>query len=98
MHLREYLEGSDGRKLPAATFARLMGVATATVLRWANGTLTPSPAAMRKMYEVTKGQVRPDDMVLKVGDSLRRRGILHDKTNTLGPVPALRAQVPRKMQ
>jgi hypothetical protein len=70
MHLREYLEGPDGRKLPASTFAQRMGVTTATVLRWANGNLIPSPAAMRKMFDVTNGQVRPDDMVLtQVGDA-----------------------------
>lgn len=70
MHLRDYLTDPDGRKLPAATFARRVGVTSATVHRWVDGSIVPSAEALRKIFKVTGGAVRPDDMVLtQVGDA-----------------------------
>ena len=64
MHLRDYLRPADGQRITATDLAARMGVAHTTVLRWADGTIKPSGAALKALHEVTGGKVTPDDMIL----------------------------------
>ena len=58
MHLVTYLHES---KLSAAKFGREIGVARSTVIRYLLGERVPNKEAMARIYQVTRGQVRPDD-------------------------------------
>lgn len=58
MTLSQYLS------LPGVTasgLARAMGVSHTTILRWADGTISPDVERLRKLHEVTDQQVSPND-------------------------------------
>lgn len=60
MKLGEYL---DCHGLTHTAFAAQIGVSVQTVWRYAQGTRHPRPAIMRRIIEVTDGQVRPQDFL-----------------------------------
>ena len=61
MKLRPWIEQ---RGLTVQEFADLVERSEATVIRWLNRTRHPRHDDMRKIYRVTQGAVRPDDLVL----------------------------------
>jgi len=60
MQLKTYLEKDNTTQ---EQFAETLGVAQATVNRWINGTRMPRPAHMRRIAEVTGGEVTANDFV-----------------------------------
>ena len=60
MRLRTYLRESG---LSLSQFAAALRVPrpVATISRWSNGIMIPSPEAMADICEATGGKVRPDD-------------------------------------
>ena len=57
MKLKEYLKSPQEK----ARFAERMSVTRVTVTRWLNGTRYPNPENMRRMKEITAGQVTAND-------------------------------------
>tara|TARA_R110000737_G_scaffold16900_1_gene34247 strand:- start:165 stop:359 length:195 start_codon:yes stop_codon:yes gene_type:complete len=53
------------KKMSQAEFARLIGASGATVSRYINGSRVGMPQMMRRIVEVTKGQVSLDDLLPK---------------------------------
>lgn len=47
-------------KMSATYAAQAIGVAVSSWSVWENGQKVPSPEQMRKIYMLTRGQVRPD--------------------------------------
>ena len=60
MMLSDYLRENN---LTLAEFAERVSVVHTTVMRWANGTLFPSAAAMRRIHAATDGQVTANDLL-----------------------------------
>ena len=60
MTLSEY---RSRHSLSRAAFGRLVGVTPSTALRWEDGSIFPSPAALAKISEVTGAQVTANDFV-----------------------------------
>jgi len=58
MKLRDYMRREG---MTAAELATLIGVSTAAVVRYRNGTRRPSPEVMRRIAHVTGGAVLPND-------------------------------------
>jgi DNA-binding transcriptional regulator YdaS (Cro superfamily) len=58
MKLQAYLEL---KKLSHAAFGALVGASEFGVRKWARGERTPRPDAVRRIQEVTKGDVSPAD-------------------------------------
>lgn len=58
MELKEWLKRNDMR---VSEFARSIGKSHTTVLRWIDGTTTPSPKAMRLVMTKTHKRVMPSD-------------------------------------
>jgi transcriptional regulator with XRE-family HTH domain len=58
MKLSEFM---SARELSEAQLGRLLGVGQATVNRYARGERIPRPDVMRRIVEVTEGQVGPAD-------------------------------------
>ena len=58
MNLATYL---SERKISDARFAELIGVSQVAVTRYATGKRVPRPEHMKRIREVTAGQVTPDD-------------------------------------
>jgi len=58
MKLRDYMRREG---MTAAEMAGLIGVSTAAVVRYRNGTRRPSPEVMRRIARVTGGAVLPND-------------------------------------
>ena len=63
MHLRDYLRPADGHRITATDLANRMGVSHTTVIRWADGTISPSAAALVALHKATDGKVTPNDML-----------------------------------
>jgi DNA-binding transcriptional regulator YdaS (Cro superfamily) len=60
MTLSEYLAQTNTR--PTA-FARKLGVAHTTVLRWVSGETSPPLSAMGRISQATNGAVQPNDFL-----------------------------------
>ena len=60
MTLSDYLKQPD---VTATGVARQIGVSHSTVLRWADGSIQPPMDRLRKLNEVTAGQVTPNDFL-----------------------------------
>lgn len=58
MNLREFLKA---RSMSEADLGRALGVGQATVNRYIRGERIPRPEVMRRIVEVTDGQVGPAD-------------------------------------
>ena len=58
MDLRQYL---SEHKLTASEFARTIGVAHSTVLRWADGSLIPTVENAQKIARATESRVGLED-------------------------------------
>ncbi len=60
MKLAQYLEY---RQITPTAFARDLGVAHTTVIRWAAGTVPPSLEWMERIADATGGEVMPNDFM-----------------------------------
>ena len=58
MKLNQYLAGSEKRQ---SEIAKAVGVAQATISRYANGLRIPTPEIMARIVAATDGQVTPND-------------------------------------
>ncbi len=58
MKLKDYM---TLRKLTTVQMAAQLGVSHVAVVRYTTGGRVPTPKIMRKIIEVTGGEVRPDD-------------------------------------
>lgn len=60
MQLNDYLEKNN---LTAQDFAPLIGVKWSAVYRYISGTRVPAKHIMQRIFEVTGGQVTPNDIL-----------------------------------
>jgi len=61
MKLQLYIEKTN---LTKSQFAELANIKAPSLSRWLNGSRTPSPEMMLKIYKITKGKVTPNDFIL----------------------------------
>ena len=62
MKLKSYLEAK--RMTYEAAAAQIGGVSRSAVEKWCRGERVPMPEQLRRIYEVTNGEVTPNDFVL----------------------------------
>jgi transcriptional regulator with XRE-family HTH domain len=60
MRLSDFLTETQTKP---AVFARQLGVAHTTVMRWASGDVSPSLDAMERIAKATEGRVMPNDFM-----------------------------------
>lgn len=58
MTLKEYLKSNH---LTPDEFAKIIGLSRGGVLKWMTGERFPRPVVLQKIYEVTNGEVTPND-------------------------------------
>lgn len=58
MTLKEYIKE---KKLTGLAFANLVGAEASLVSKWKRGVVNPTQHYYKKIYEVTDGQVTPND-------------------------------------
>ena len=63
----------DKTPITVVQLSKTLNKSPATIYRWINGTRSPDKRSMKKLYEISKGQVDPNSIILDVQPSILKR-------------------------
>ena len=70
MDLKSWIEKTP---MSVAELAEELNKTPTTIYRWLNGSRSPDKKAMKKIYELSKGQVDPNSIILNLKPSILKR-------------------------